>query len=116
MPPRSVLVTYTLHPTPPPNIASYSVRSPLLTALEGIRSQFPLTNLHWKPTSRNSIRTIQSVDVNLVELGEVGTLGKEVAGSVLEWPLVNICLISCEVSILSERTRRTEQSHLIIVR
>lgn len=99
MPPKSVLVTYTLHPSPPPAQASYTVRSPLVTALEGIRAHFPLTNLHWKPTSRTSIRTIQSVDVDLVELGEVGTLGKEVAGSVLEWPLVNICFVSCEVSL-----------------
>lgn len=98
MPPRSVTVTYTLHPAPPPNASASSSSSPLLAALEGIRAQTPLTNLHWKPTSRTALRTIQTADVDLVELGEAGTAGKEVAGSVLEWPLTNLCLVMCEVS------------------
>ncbi|KAK1926038.1 trafficking protein particle complex subunit 10 [Papiliotrema laurentii] len=96
MPPRSVTVTYTLHPAPPPNASASSSSSPLLAALEGIRAQTPLTNLHWKPTSRTALRTIQTADVDLVELGEAGTAGKEVAGSVLEWPLTNLCLVMCE--------------------
>lgn len=25
-------------------------------------------------------------------------MGKEINGSVLEWPLVNLCLVSCDVS------------------
>ena len=99
MPPRSVLVTYTIHPSP-----SSASLSPLLTALEGIRSQLPLRNLHWKSASRTALRTIQELDVNLVELGEVGNISKEVAGSVLELPLVNLCLVACDVS-QSPRTR-----------
>ena len=35
--------------------------------------------------------------MKLIELGEVGNLGKEVGGSVLDWPLVNLCLVACEV-------------------
>ena len=96
MPAKSVLVTYTLHPNLSPAAPSSS-RSPLITALDGIRAQLPLTNLHWKPSNRSSIRTIQSVDVGLVELGEAGTFGKEIAGSLLEWPLVNLCMVMCEV-------------------
>jgi hypothetical protein len=96
---KAIAVTYTLHPTPPPG--HNPARSPLTRALEGIRSQFPLTNLHWKPTSRTSLRTIQSADVDLVDLGELGTVGKEINGSVLEWPLVNLCLVSCDVSGVS---------------
>lgn len=93
MPPQSILVTYTLHPSPSPG----SVH-PIQAALNGIRAQFPLRNLHWKSSSRTALRTIQEVDVTLIELGEVGNASREVGGSVLEWPLVNLCLVACEVS------------------
>ncbi len=93
MPPRSVLVTYTLHPSPNPG----SVH-PIQVALKGIRAQIPLRNLHWKSSSRTALRTIQELDVTLLELGEVGSVSKEVGGSVLQWPLVDLCLVVCEVS------------------
>ena len=92
MPPRSILVTYTLHPSSTPG----SIH-PIQAALKGIQSQLPLRNLHWKSSTRTSLRTIQEVDVSLVELGEVGSISKEIGGSVLEWPLVNLCLVVCEV-------------------
>ncbi len=94
MPPRSVLVTYTLHPSPTPGPVQ-----PIQAALNGIRAQFPLRNLHWKSSSRTALRTIQEVDVTLLELGEVGSVSKEVSGSILEWPLVNLCLVVCEVCL-----------------
>ena len=92
MPQRSVLVTYTLHPTPAPGSLN-----PIQAALNGIRAQFPLRNLHWKSSSRTALRTIQEVDVTLLELGEAGSFSKEIAGSILDWPLVNLCLVVCEV-------------------
>ncbi len=36
--------------------------------------------------------------MTLLELGEVGSVSKEVGGSVLQWPLVDLCLVVCEVS------------------
>nr|XP_031863557.1 uncharacterized protein CI109_000809 [Kwoniella shandongensis]KAA5530629.1 hypothetical protein CI109_000809 [Kwoniella shandongensis] len=87
--PRPVTVTYTLHP-------SSSQPSPILhSAIAGIRAHLPLRNLHWKSSSRTSLRTIQELDVELVELGEASTL-RDISGSVLEAPLVNLCLVVCE--------------------
>jgi hypothetical protein len=60
-------------------------------------------NLHWKPTTRTSLRTIQELDVELVELGDVPTGGRSALGSVLEQPLVNLCVVVCEVG----HTRRS---------
>ena len=92
MPQRSVLVTYTLHPSPTPGSSN-----PIQAALNGIRAQIPLRNLHWKSSSRTALRTIQEVSVTLLELGEAGSVSKEIAGSILDWPLVNLCLVVCEV-------------------
>ncbi|CAD6587142.1 MAG: hypothetical protein TREMPRED_004669, partial [Tremellales sp. Tagirdzhanova-0007] len=91
MPQRSVLVTYTLHPSPTPGSSN-----PIQAALNGIRAQIPLRNLHWKSSSRTALRTIQEVSVTLLELGEAGSVSKEIAGSILDWPLVNLCLVVCE--------------------
>jgi hypothetical protein len=89
MPPREVLVTYTAHPT-----GSADVHH----AISAINSQLPLRNLHWKPSNRTSLRTIQELDVRLVELGEAAGGAQGLGGSVLERPLVNLCLVVCEVS------------------
>jgi hypothetical protein len=91
MPPREVLVTYTLYP---------SGNGDLRTALAGVTDQFPLRNLHWKSSTRTALRTIQEADVHLVELGDVPPPMDPVAGSVLELPLVNICFVACDVSCL----------------
>ena len=89
MPRRSILVTYTLYPSP----------TPLLNdALANIHAQLPLRNLHWKSSSRTAIRTIQEVEIELKELGEVTSTAREAAQSVLEDPLVNLCLVTCDVS------------------
>jgi hypothetical protein len=98
--PRPILLTYTVHPTQGPQ------REYLTDALTGMSAQLPLRNLHWKSPTRTALRTIQEVDVRLVELGEVGP-PREVGGSVLEGALVNLCLIACDVSlILSLRSAR----------
>lgn len=90
MPSRQVIVTYTLYP---------SGNLSLQHAISGIGSQLPLRNLHWKSSSRTSLRTIQELEVDLLELGEVPSTKDHVAGSLLESPLVNLCLIVCDVSL-----------------
>lgn len=89
MPSREVLVTYTLYP---------SGNGDLHTALAGLEAQFPLRNLHWKSSTRTALRTIQEADVTLLDLGDLPPPKDQVAGSVLDVPLVNICLVSCDVS------------------
>ncbi|ORY22633.1 hypothetical protein BCR39DRAFT_551248 [Naematelia encephala] len=111
MPPRSVLITYTLHPspsspsTPPP---SAQIRA-LQDTLHAFALQFPLRNLHWKSPTRTALRTIQELDVRMVELGELGGgtgTGRDVGSSVLEAPLVNLCLVVCEdAEIYKTQTR-----------
>ncbi|WOO84693.1 Trafficking protein particle complex subunit 10 [Vanrija pseudolonga] len=97
MPPREVLLTYTLYP---------SGNGDLHRAVEGVIAQFPLRNLHWKSTSRTSLRTIQEVDVRLVDLGDVPPPKEHVSGSVLETPLVNICFVACDdADIYKNNTR-----------
>lgn len=86
-------ITYTLHPTPSPASSSSSV---LHNAVAGIKAHLPLRNLHWKSSSRTSLRTIQEVDIDLVDLGEVTSL-RDKNVSVLDSPLVNMCLVVCEV-------------------
>lgn len=84
-----ITLTYTSHPAPSQHINA---------AVSGLRAQLPLRNLHWKPSTRTSLRTIQEVDVELVELGDVPTGARSGLGSVIEQPLVNLCLVVCEVS------------------
>ena len=89
-----VTITYTSHPAP---------SQPINQAIKSLKDQLPLRNLHWKPTTRTSLRTIQELDVELVELGDVPTGGRSALGSVIEQPLVNLCVVVCEVG----HTRRS---------
>jgi hypothetical protein len=91
-----VTITYTSHPAP---------SQPINQAIKALRDQLPLRNLHWKPTTRTSLRTIQELDVELVELGDVPTGGRSGLGSVLEQPLVNLCMVVCEVRLLDSTER-----------
>lgn len=91
MPPTTI--TYTLHPTPSHSSSSSSV---LHNAVAGIQAHLPLRNLHWKSSSRTSLRTIQEIDIDLVDLGEATSL-RDKNTSVLDSPLVNMCLVVCEV-------------------
>ncbi|OXG20513.1 hypothetical protein C366_02047 [Cryptococcus neoformans Tu401-1] len=90
MPP--ITITYTLHPTPSPASSSSSV---LHNAVAGIKAHLPLRNLHWKSSSRTSLRTIQEVDIDLMDLGEATSI-RDKNVSVLDSPLVNLCLVVCE--------------------
>ncbi|CAE7065963.1 unnamed protein product [Rhizoctonia solani] len=84
--------------------------------LESLRSRVqPLRNLHWKPSAgtlpSSSIRTIQSVDAELVPLdlglssarlsavdgfGGDGTTRSQIPGTVLAKPFINLWLGMCE--------------------
>ncbi|CED85218.1 Putative transmembrane protein [Phaffia rhodozyma] len=78
-------------------------------------THLPLRNLHWKPASRPSLRTIQQVEIDLRPLemgsrpsvdqtgsarpslgGEGGTERSMLPGSFLEKPFLNIFFVSCE--------------------
>ncbi|WVN90958.1 uncharacterized protein L203_106203 [Cryptococcus depauperatus CBS 7841] len=98
----SVKITYTLHPSPVNSSPSSSI---LYSAIAGVRAHLPLRNLHWKSSSRTSLRTIQEIDVELVELGEVSS-ARGMAESVLDSPLVNMCFVVCEdAEIYKSQTR-----------
>ncbi|WWC85913.1 uncharacterized protein L201_000783 [Kwoniella dendrophila CBS 6074] len=106
--PRPVTVTYTLHPssTSITSIPNHSQSNQiLLLAIQGIKKHLPLRNLHWKSSTRTSLKTIQEVEVNLIELGESSTnpsnnpnnhFSSSDGLSVLDNPLVNLCLVVCE--------------------
>ncbi|OCF36173.1 hypothetical protein I316_02045 [Kwoniella heveanensis BCC8398] len=109
--PQPVTITYTLHPTSssgpePSEPSSTTQQRALQNAIAGIRAHLPLRNLHWKSSTRTSLRTIQEVDVRLVELGEVSSVRDGVGSSVLEAPLVNLCLVVCEdAEVYKNQTR-----------
>lgn len=64
----------------------------------GLSAQFPLRNLHWKPASRTSIRTIQSLDINLLALESVkDESASQIPTSLLDRPLINVYVLICEV-------------------
>ncbi|ETW85992.1 hypothetical protein HETIRDRAFT_309755 [Heterobasidion irregulare TC 32-1] len=63
----------------------------------GLSSQLPLRNLHWKPVSRPSIRTIQELEVELVALDSVrDEHTSQVPSTLLEKPLLNLYVVTCE--------------------
>lgn len=64
----------------------------------GFSAQFPLRNLHWKPATRTSIRTIQSLDVSILALQSFKEEGaSQIPSSLLERPLLNLYAVTCEV-------------------
>lgn len=67
----------------------------------GLAAQFPLHNLHWKPATRTSIRTIQYLDVNIVALETVKEEGaSQIPVSILDKPLLNVYVVMCEVRVI----------------
>ncbi|KAL5529216.1 hypothetical protein ACEPAG_5190 [Sanghuangporus baumii] len=63
----------------------------------GLALQFPLRNLHWKPITRTSIRTIQSLDVSLLALEIFREEGaSQIPLSILDKPLLNVYVVACE--------------------
>ena len=66
-----------------------------------LRSQLPLRNIHWKFASRPSIRTIQELDVGLVPLDSIREENtSQIPVTLLEKPLLNIFIVTCEVCIV----------------
>lgn len=64
----------------------------------GLAAQFPLRDLQWKPATRVSVRIIQDLDVTLVPFESVREENvSQIPTSLLEKPLVNLYVVSCEV-------------------
>jgi len=90
---QRVVVTYS---APQPFLSSDQWKQIYSAWLE----QLPLRNIHWKPQTRPSIRTIQELEVQLVPLDTVrDEHTSQVPYSLLERPLVNICVVTCEVKL-----------------
>lgn len=85
-----------------------------------LNTHLPLKNIHWKPASRPSLRTIQQVHVDLKPLDLGSRASVEQAGtasarpsnvgdqtgersmlpeSFLEKPFLNLFFVTCEVSV-----------------
>ena len=63
-----------------------------------ILSLIPLRNLHWKPASRPSIRTIQELNVSLVPFENFpDEVASQFPGTLLEKPLLHLFILHCEV-------------------
>ncbi|KAK1232281.1 hypothetical protein PQX77_004655 [Marasmius sp. AFHP31] len=87
---RSVLISYAA--------PQQFLNSPTWTQIQsGLRSHLPLRNIHWKSPSRTSIRTIQELDVSLVQLDSVrDEHTSQVPMTLLEKPFLNVYIVSCE--------------------
>ena len=80
----------------PPQLTSTEQWAQIWT---GFSTQFPLRNLHWKPATRTSIRTIQSLDANVVSFQSFKEEGaSQIPSSLLERPMLNVYTVVCEVS------------------
>lgn len=107
--PSDITPSMALFPPGQAVVSTYSASPSFLSSPDwasirtAVRSHLPLRNLHWKPASRPSLRTIQSVDVEFRAL-EMGVNRGEDSerpgpgGSFLEKPLLNIYFVTCEVS------------------
>ncbi|KAI5124589.1 hypothetical protein M0805_003108 [Coniferiporia weirii] len=63
----------------------------------GFSAQFPLRNLHWKPATRTSIRTIQTLEVNVLALESVKEEGAtQIPSSLLDRPFINVYVVVCD--------------------
>ncbi|KAG8906639.1 hypothetical protein FRB99_006427 [Tulasnella sp. 403] len=68
-----------------------------LHVFSSLKERFPLRNLHWKSTSRPSIRTVQELGVELVSFDALrDEPSSQVPATVLERPLLNIYFVSCD--------------------
>ncbi|KAK0228424.1 hypothetical protein IW262DRAFT_607322 [Armillaria fumosa] len=86
----SVLVSYSGSP--------FFLASPSWTQIQhAFNSQLPLRNIHWKSPSRTSLRTIQELNVTLVNLDSIrDEHTSQVPINLLEKPLLNIYVVNCE--------------------
>ncbi|KAJ3845286.1 trafficking protein particle complex subunit 10 [Lentinula raphanica] len=89
-PKKSVIVSYS-------STQSFLSSSSWTQILQTLNSQLPLRNIHWKSASRPSIRTIHELDVSLVNLDTIrDELASQIPTTLLERPLLNIYVITCE--------------------
>ncbi|KAK0459605.1 uncharacterized protein EV420DRAFT_1307323 [Desarmillaria tabescens] len=86
-----------------PVLVSYSgspffLASPSWTKIQhAFNTQLPLRNIHWKSSSRTSLRTIQELNVTLINLDSIrDEHTSQVPVSLLEKPLLNIYVVNCE--------------------
>lgn len=86
-------------------VVTYSAPQPFFSSDQWIQlhdalsAQLPLRNIHWKPPTRPSIRSIQELEVQLVPLNAVRDENtSQVPYSLLERPLLNIYVVTCEDS------------------
>src|SRR5713226_4061675 len=89
-------------------VVTYSAPQPFLSSDQWIQfhdalsAQLPLRNIHWKPQTLPSIRTIQELEVQFVPLNTVRDENtSQVPYLLLERPLLNIYVVTCEVSCTS---------------
>lgn len=92
MPPQRPTITYTA----PASFLSTDHWKQVHAALV---SQLPLRNLHWKSTSRPTIRTIQELDVEFVAAEtRRDEATSQIPQTVLEKTLMSVYIVVCEVS------------------
>jgi hypothetical protein len=96
-------------------VVTYSAPQPFLSSdqwkqlYSALLEQLPLRNIHWKPQTRPSIRTIQELEVHLVPLDTVrDEHTSQVPYSLLERPLVNIYVVTCEDSDTYKATAKKQ--------
>ncbi|EIM89936.1 uncharacterized protein STEHIDRAFT_92528 [Stereum hirsutum FP-91666 SS1] len=60
-------------------------------------AQLPLRNIHWKPATKTSVRTIQELSIRLASLESVrDEHTSQIPSTLLEKPLLNIYIVLCE--------------------
>lgn len=63
-----------------------------------VEAQFPLRTLHWKSGTRTSIRTIQTLEVDLVPFEGIKEEGvSQIPLSLLDKPFLNVFIVACAV-------------------
>lgn len=91
---QHILVTFAAPPSIQPSDSCKQV-------IAALRSQLPLRSIHWRAASRPSIRTIQELEVTLVTFDSLrDELTSQVPLTLLEKPLLNLYIVTCEVSEL----------------
>jgi hypothetical protein len=90
---QNVLVTYSGH-------ASFLASESWKQVLAALQSQLPLRSLHWKSASRPNIKTIQELDLTFLPLDSLrDEHTSQVPVTLLEKPLLNLYIVTCEVNI-----------------
>lgn len=90
---QHVLVTFAA----PPSTAQSSESCKQVIA--ALRSQLPLRSIHWRSPSRPNLRTIQELEVTLIAFDSLrDELASQVPLTLLEKPLLNLYVVTCEVS------------------